>query len=231
MQMNFQELSLLLASEAHPAGYRSELLNREEVPALIERLQQWHPDIRVGDGGRFLREVFYQREVCLADTGCRTIFVAQLKHGTDTAGMYSWQWNADALSVRTLLGAAAPEHRGARLGETALTLIEAVARRLGAGVVHGVATLKTRYMQMAYEKAGWQLLGITSGFDREIALDGNVHRVYEALYAKTLSDLEPLFKPDTRHLTDATCRLLDQLTQINSGIPVLAPPNQPLAGA
>jgi hypothetical protein len=33
-----------------PAGFRYELLKRSEIPALIEGIRRWHPDIAVGRG-------------------------------------------------------------------------------------------------------------------------------------------------------------------------------------
>ena len=35
------------------------------MPALIEGIRQWHPDIAVGGGSCYLREDFYATSVCL----------------------------------------------------------------------------------------------------------------------------------------------------------------------
>ena len=54
------------------------------------------------------------------------------------------------------------------------------------GLVYGMATLKAPHAQRAFERAGWQLIGITPGYDREMVAPGVVKRVYEAVYAKVL---------------------------------------------
>jgi len=41
-------------------------------------------------------------------------------------------------------------------------------------------------MQRALEGAGWQLIGFTSGYDREEVAPGVVKRVFEAVYTKVL---------------------------------------------
>jgi hypothetical protein len=45
--------------------------------------------------------------------------------------------------------------------------LEAQARHMEAGLPYGMATLKSRHMQRTLEAAGWQLIGITPGYDRE----------------------------------------------------------------
>jgi hypothetical protein len=76
-----------------------------------------------------------------------------------------------------------------------------VARKMGAGFIYGLATLKIPNMQLALERAGYQLLGFAPGYDREMVAPGVVKRVYEAFYAKVLVPDEELLRPDPR-----TCR-------------------------
>ena len=47
-----------------------------------------------------------------------------------------------------------------------------------------MATLKAPYIQIALERAGYQLLGFVPGYDREVVASGDVKRVFEAVYAK-----------------------------------------------
>ena len=50
-------------------------------------------------------------------------------------------------------------------------------RAMGAGFVYGLATLKVPHMQLALERAGYQLLGFAPGCDRELVAPGVVKRV------------------------------------------------------
>jgi hypothetical protein len=71
-------------------------------------------------------------------------------------------------------------------------------------MVYGMATLKIPYIQMAFERLGWLLIGITPGYDREMVAPGVVKRVYEAVYAKVLVADNGLLHPDSRNMTDRT---------------------------
>jgi hypothetical protein len=122
--------------------------------------------------------------------------------------MFSWDLDRDSLAVYARLGVSAPQHRGARLVHAGLMLVEAVGRRVGAGLVYGMATLKTRHVQAEFERAGWDLIGIAPGFDREMVAPGTVMRVFEALYAKVLEGRGELLQPQAQHLTPATRSLL-----------------------
>jgi hypothetical protein len=42
-----------------PRGYRFALLRRDEVPALIEAVKIWFPEIEVGGASCYLREDFF----------------------------------------------------------------------------------------------------------------------------------------------------------------------------
>ena len=72
---------------------------------------------------------------------------------------------------------------------------------MGAGFVYGLATLKVPSMQLALERAGYQLLGFVPGYDREVVAPGLVKRVYEAVYAKVLVPDEELLRPDPKNLS------------------------------
>ena len=77
------------------------------------------------------------------------------------------------------------------------------------GLAYGMATMKAPYAQRAFERAGWQLIGITPGYDREMVAPGLVKRVYEALYAKVLVADVGLLRPQRQNLTPRTQALFD----------------------
>ena len=74
-----------------------------------------------------------------------------------------------------------------------------------------MATLKIPNMQLALERAGYQLLGFTPGYDREVVAPGIVKRVYEAVYAKVLVTDEELLRPDPKNLSPKAKALFDVL--------------------
>ena len=79
------------------------------------------------------------------------------------------------------------------------------------GMIYGMATLKIPHVQMAFENLGWQLIGITPGYDRELVAPGVVKRVYEAVYAKVLVADAGLLRPQPQNMTPKTRALFDSL--------------------
>ena len=78
-------------------------------------------------------------------------------------------------------------------------------------MIYTLATLKVPHMQQALERAGYQLLGLAPGYDRELVAPGVVKRVYEAWYAKVLVPDDELLLPDPANLTPKTKELFDLL--------------------
>lgn len=194
-----------------PEGYRYEMLSRAAIPALIEAIGRWHPDIAVGGGSCYLRQDFYTHEVYLADEPQKGIFVGTFMHGDQLAGMWSWEQVPDTLSLYGRLIIVAPEHRDARLASKVMPLAEMAGRAMGAEFFFALATLKIPHMQRALESGGWQLIGFTSGYDREQVAAGVVKRVFEGVYAKVLVAREELHRPDPRNLTPKARALFEAL--------------------
>lgn len=190
-------------------GYRFELLKRTEVGALIGFIKTWFPDISVGGASCYLRNEFYTEKVFFTGELERDVLVVLLKRGDELAGLFSCERDLDTLSVHARLGVAAPPHRGANLAGAGMALTEAVGRRMSMGLAYGMATMKAPYAQRAFERAGWQLIGITPGYDREMVAPGLVKRVYEALYAKVLVADVGLLRPQRQNLTPRTQALFD----------------------
>ena len=74
-----------------PPGYRFEALKRADIPALIEAIQRWHPDIAVGGGSCYLREDFYTSKIFRDGESEKDIFVGMFKRGDDLASICSWE--------------------------------------------------------------------------------------------------------------------------------------------
>ncbi len=194
-----------------PDGYRYEWLKRAEIPELVDCIERWHPDIAVGGGSCYLREDFYTDKVCLDGEEEGAILVGLFKRGDELVGMWSWEQEPDALTLYAKLIIIAPEHRSAKLASKVMPLAELAGRAMGAEFFFGLATLKIPHMQHALEAAGWQLIGFTSGYDREQVAPGVVKRVFEGVYTKVLVPEEELLRPDPANLTPKARTLFDFL--------------------
>ena len=194
-----------------PEGYRGERLKRSEIPLLMANIAAWHPDISVGTASCYLREDFYLEKAFLEQDTARDLIVILIKYGDEMAGFGSWEREQDALTIYARFGAIAPQHRGAKLAVRAMEFGEKLARGMGAGFIYGLATLKIPNMQLALERAGYQLLGFAPGYDREMVAPGVVKRVYEAFYAKVLVPDEDLLRPDPKNLSPKAKALFDVL--------------------
>ncbi len=205
---NIDEISAMMPL---PDSYRYNLLKRSEIPALIEAITVWYPDIAVGAASCYLREDFYSDKVFLDGETEKDLLVVLIKRNDELACMGSWEREQDALTIYARFGVIAPEHRGAKLAVRAMELGERIGRAMGAGFIYAMATLKIPNMQLALERAGYQLIGFTPGYDREIIAPGVVKRVYEAVYAKVLVPDEDLLRPEPKNLTPKAKALFDLL--------------------
>ena len=195
-----------------PPGYRYEYLDRGGIAALIAGLEDWYPSIAVGTASCHLRAGFYLDKVSLGGTdAARDFAVVLFKRGDELCGMYSTERDCDSGALYGRICAIAPAHRGAHLSRNVLMLEEALGRGMGMGMIYGLATLRYRQMQATFERMGWQLVGITPGFDRELVAPGVVKRVYEAVYAKVLVAEDELLPPRADDMTPAARALFDLL--------------------
>jgi hypothetical protein len=90
------------------------------------------------------------------------------------------------------------------------------------GLAYDMATLKAPHAQRAFERAGWQLIGITPGYDREMVAPGVVKRVYEAVYTKVLVADAGLLRPQRQNLTPRTQAFFESLFSANRFDPASA---------
>ena len=202
--MDWAALDQLAAQAPVADGYRLTLIDRTEVDAVIAFIRRWYPDICVGSASGYLQPSFYERRVWFAGAAPRAVVVATLKFGAELVGVYSFECDREALCIHARIGVAAAAHRGANLAFGGIAFTECAARRMGMGIVYGMATLKAPHSQRAFERAGWQLIGITPGFDREMVSPGVVQRVFEAVYAKALVGEGALQSPQVHNMTART---------------------------
>lgn len=223
--MKWPTVEQMSAMTPLPDGFRFELLKRSDIPALIEAIGRWHPDIAVGGGSCYLRASFYTEHVYFEDGAERNILVAVFRHGDEMAGMWSWEQEPDALTLYARLIVVAPQFRSAKLASRVMPMAEVAGRAMGAEFFFGLATLKIPHMQHALESAGWQLIGFTSGYDREQVAPGVVKRVFEGVYCKVLVPDDELVRPDPNNLTPRARALFDALfPDVTAGEP------QPITG-
>ena len=201
---NWTRIGKTIAKVPLASGYRFELLQDHEISALAAAVKAWFPEISVGSASCYLRGDFFRDHVYLPGGPEKDVLVVLIKREAELAGMFSCERDLNTLSLYAKLGVVAPRHRGMGLSHAILSLAEAIGRDVGMEMIYGMATLKIPQVQRAFETLGWQLIGITPGYDREMVAPGVVKRVYEAVYAKVLVAENGLLRPRARNLTQRT---------------------------
>jgi hypothetical protein len=203
------DIERLAAAAPLTAGYRFELLRRDEACELIVALRSWYRDISVGSASHYFDENYYEDKVFFSDSPQRDAIVLTLRRDAGLVGMFSCQLDLGTRTIYAGLGVVASEHRGAGIAHAGIVFVEQLAEHLGLGFIYGMATLKHPYAQRAFERAGWMLVGIAPGYDRELIAPGVIKRVYEAVYAKVLGN--ELLHPQLHNLTPRTRALFTSL--------------------
>lgn len=221
--MKWPTLEQIATMTSLPEGFRIEFLRRPDVPALIEAIGRWHPDIAIGGGSCYLRESFYAEQVQFEGDADRNVLVALFRRGDEMAGMWSWEKEPDSLALYARLIVISPRYRSAKLATAVMPLAEVAGRAMGAEFFFGLATLKIPHMQHALESVGWQLVGFTSGYDQEQVAPGVVKRVFEAVYCKVLVPEEQLARPDPANLTPRARALFDALFPASPAVAAHSP--------
>ena len=209
--MKWPSIKTLTEAVPLPDGYQYALPTRSDVPSLIKAVDDWFPGLAVGNASCYLREDFYSERVFFDDRHERDFHFMLFKHGDDWAGMLSVERDNDSHVLYGRVGTIAELHRGARLSKCFPPLMETMGKTMGMGMVYSLATLKVPHMQVSFEKAGWQLIGIIPGFDRELIGAGEVKRVFEAIYVKVLVTERDFLLPKLEGMTPATSALFKHL--------------------
>ena len=194
-----------------PHGYRIEQLKRSEIPEVIRCFRDWFPDVTVGAENCYQWEDFYNREVFLEGEVERDVIVFLFKKDQELVALASLQRFEDTLTLYGRLGAIAPRYRGAKLAHLGPALLETVGRAMGMEVIYGLAEFAIPNMQMVFERAGFQIVGIVPASDRLMVAPGVIKRVYEAIYVKVLAAAADVLRPQAESMTSRTKALYDFL--------------------
>ena len=201
---NWTRIGRTIAKAPLPSGYRFQLMQDHEIAAIPAAMKAWFPEISVGAASCYLREEFLRDHVYRAGGPEKDALVVLMKKDAELVGLFSCERDLNTLALYAKLGVVAPRHRGMGLSHAILLLAEAIGRDVGMEMIYGMATLRIPHVQRAFETLGWQLIGITPGYDREMVAPGVVKRVYEAIYAKVLVADNGLLRPRARNLTQRT---------------------------
>jgi hypothetical protein len=194
-----------------PPGYSLEQLRADQTSELAAKVRRWHPDISVGAGSCFLRQDFYEERVFLAGQAERDIMVLLIVFAGEMVGLFAFEREPDALSMFGKLLIVSPAHRNSKVGLHCLGGTAALSRACGAEFAYTMATLKMPHVQVALERAGYKLLGFTPGYDREVVGNGEVKRVFEAVYAKLLVEDDDILRPRPENLTPTARALYEMM--------------------
>ncbi len=209
--MKWPEISELEKIVPFPEGCSGQRLSRKDIPLLIQSIKKWYPDIAVGGASCYLTPEFYESQATLEGEEDKPLFVLTMWKSHELISFISWDWEEAPEALYARFGVVSPSSRSAGLGTFGMRFGEALGRAMGAGFIYSMCTLKMPNMQLAFEHAGYKLLGFAPGYDREIVAPGVVKRVFEAYYAKILVPVEELHVPDKKNLTPQTLDLFTKL--------------------
>lgn len=194
-----------------PAGYTWDFLSHDEIDNAIAFFKSWFPSISVGMGSSFMDRTFYEDKVMGADRHTTPILALVVRHSDEIVAIATWEKidGPDVISGR--VGAVAKSHRQSNLAVAAQELGEKMGRHMGAGLIYGMATTRTPYMQQALERAGYKAVGIMPGFDLEETEPGTLLRIYEVIYVKQLASVDAFLVPLHQNFTPAVARLYAEI--------------------
>ena len=104
-----------------------------------------------------------------------------------------------------------PDIEAQKLAYIGPALLEAVGRAMGMEVIYALAEFTIPNMQMVFERAGFQIVGIIPASDRLLVAPGVTKRVYEAYYVKVLAADAEILRPQAESMTPRTKALYDFL--------------------
>lgn len=209
--MLWPPLSYLQANLKAPEGYELDHLAPEEVEGLIADLGRWFPESRASGERCHLTHEFYALKCQLkGQAEDRRIFPVVVKHQGKVVSLNTVEKDRDDLTVTLRMAVVAPEHRGKGLGSLGPQSVVVMGRGAGAELAYIFSTLRIPQEQIVLENEGFVIVGILPSSDREVTADGSIHRVPEAMFAKSLTSRD-LFANAGLCLTEKSRALWDFL--------------------
>ena len=101
---NWTRVGKTMAKVPLASGYRFELLQDHEIPALPAAVKAWFPEISVGSASCYLREDFFRDHVYLPGGPEKDVLVVLIKKETELAGLFSCERDLNTLSLYAKLG-------------------------------------------------------------------------------------------------------------------------------
>jgi hypothetical protein len=209
--MNWPTINEIRMFTPLPAGYSWDLLRYDEIAIAISFFKTWFPSISVGMGSPFMDESFYEEKVVCTDRHATTILALVVRHSDEIVAIATWEKIDGADVIFGRVGAVSRTHRQSNLAVAAQELGEKMGRHMGAGLIYGMATTKTPYMQQALERAGYTAVGIMPGFDLEETEQGTLLRIYEVIYVKQLAPADEFLVPLIANFTPTVARLYTEI--------------------
>ena len=190
-----------------PEGYAFETLKAADIPAVVDALTAWYPNIRSGSVSRYLDRRFYEEQTALEGGPDRPTVVYVGKNQGNIVCMASLRRDASARTLFGEFGAIDPAHRSRGLVAFSGAVMLAQAAALGVAVIYSYVTMQTAGLQYSLEKAGFHPVGVLPCSDREWQPDGEARHVSEVLYARILASPTQAIEPDVTAMTPSVLAL------------------------
>jgi len=205
--MNWPTIDEIRMFTPLPADYSWDLLRQDEIDIAITFFKTWFPSISVGMGSSLMDPAFYEEKVVGADRRTTAILALVVRHSDEIVAIATWEKIDGPDVIFGRVGAVVRPHRQSNLAVAAQELGEKMGRHMGAGLIYGMATTRTPYMQQALERAGYTAVGIMPGFDLEETEPGTLLRIYEVIYVKQLAPAEAFLVPSPQNFTPTVAGL------------------------
>jgi N-acetylglutamate synthase-like GNAT family acetyltransferase len=201
----------IFRSLATPPDVQGALLTREDIPALCAALDEWHPDVAIGEENRLLAPALYEEQAFLLGEDDRVserpVCVVLFKSGASIVGLVVLEFQAVYRALFGRMAAVDPRWRARNLGGTLVQAGVDVARAIGAELVFGLAELDNLPPSAILDRVGLRLCGIIPDSERRRSASGAIHYVPEAIYVKVLVPPEDVLWPRPEAMTPRTAAL------------------------
>lgn len=188
-------------------------LARGDLPMLLDRLPSWHPELEGSLHDCLLTSDFYEEFVAFAgedqSTRRRPAHARVFFYNGEMVGFNYSTFEIQSSTLYAEYIAVDPRHRGLGIAFALLPFKARMACAMGVDTVLAWATLHHPYRQMAAERSGFRLIGISPAADDSVDASGIKRYMFEAVYALSLVPPAQVFCPPREAMSPRVAALAD----------------------